>query len=140
MCVKHDPCAKHHHYSSTLYLTCDGMCVQVGAVNGMASGECQNLMSTFLKGDKDREERQKQEYFKKLPNIWEMEKETLTSGGDLKLGAAGGLSSAGDALAPSPAFPPGSEGLLGRQYQEVGALSYGCLLHLVSVQGVPNRW
>ena len=52
------------------------MCAQVGAGSGMASGECQNLMANFLKGDKEREARQKQEYFRKLPNVWEMDADT----------------------------------------------------------------
>ncbi|EIE22586.1 hypothetical protein COCSUDRAFT_42253 [Coccomyxa subellipsoidea C-169] len=79
-----------------------------------ASGECQMLLAKAIEGDKEREVRQREEHLKSLPNIWDPETEK-------KAREPEKFRTRADHAGKPTEFPPGTEGMLGRQYTEADA-------------------
>ncbi|CAL8468261.1 g7800 [Coccomyxa elongata] len=77
-----------------------------------SSGECQQLLAKAIEGDKEREVRQREEELSNLVNIWDPKEEK-------KARETQHYQTRADHGNGKPAaFPPGTEGMLGRQYTE----------------------
>lgn len=80
-----------------------------------APPQCRALLSTAIEEDAERERRERQAYYAKLPNLWDPE----TAAEVLEAEKPKEVISRADNT-PALGFPPGSEGMLGRVYTEVG--------------------
>lgn len=79
-----------------------------------ASAQCRALLGTVIEGDAERERRERDAYYSKLPNLWDPEQAAVVLEAEKPKET---ISRADNTVAD---FPPGSEGMLGRVYTEVG--------------------
>lgn len=81
--------------------------------NVPASPQCRALISSAIEDSSERERLDKEEYYRKLPNLWDPEQAAAVLEAEKPKEV---ISRADNTIAD---FPPGSEGMLGRVYTEV---------------------
>jgi len=79
-----------------------------------ASAQCRALIGTAIEGDAERESQERDAYYSKLPNLWDPKQAAVVLEAEKPKET---ISRADNTIAD---FPPGSEGMLGRVYTEVG--------------------
>ncbi len=80
----------------------------------LASPQCRAYMISAIEDSAEREGREREEYFRTLPNLWDPKQAAAA----LEAEKPKEVISRADKTAAD--FPPGSEGMLGRIYTEVG--------------------